>query len=111
MKKKLKPITEDTFQLELEAFTQTVIDFIQRIPDTPEARHMKSKAAEIIASEAINWGSYNHYEAIGIMEECKLRYRENVAEMLLEEHMQEIEKEDANFFTQVMMMSAGGGEA
>jgi hypothetical protein len=45
------------------------------------------------------------------MEECKLRYRENVAEMLLEEHMQEIEKEDANFFTQVMMMQAGGGEA
>ena len=109
MRKKLKPITEETFELEIEAFNQTLIDFIQRIPE--EARHMKSRAAEIIASEAINWGSYNHYEAIGIMEECKLRYRENVSEMILEERLQEQEKEDANFFTQAYMMTAGGGEA
>ncbi len=111
MKKKIKPITQDTFELELKAFTQTIIDFIQRIPDTPEARSMKARAAEVIASEAINWGSYSHYEAIGIMEECKLRYRENVAEMLLEEQLEEMEKQDANFFTQAFMMTAGGGEA
>jgi hypothetical protein len=109
MRKKIKPITEDTFELEIKAFTQTVIDFIQRIPE--DQRHLKSRSAELIASEAVNWGSYNHYEAIGIMEECKLRYRENVSEMLLEEYMENQHKEDANFFTQVMMMSAGGGEA
>ena len=109
MRKKVKPITEETFELEIEAFNQTLIDFIQRIPE--DSRHMKSRAAEIIASKAINWGSYNHYEAIGIMEECKLRYRENVSEMILEERLQEQEKEDANFFAQAFMFQAGGGEA
>ena len=42
----------------------------------PELEYMRSMAAEQLAYEAALDGSHNHYEAIGILEEAKLHFRE-----------------------------------
>lgn len=56
---------------EIEVEIDKVGDFFERIPD-----ELKSSTAERFIYEIVNWGSYNHYEALGIFEEAKNQYCE-----------------------------------
>jgi hypothetical protein len=111
MRKKIKPITEDNFDNELDDMLDIITEFMKRISDTPDTKHLRSLAAEELISEIVIWGSTNMYQAFGILEECKFRHREVIRDVNRQEMEEERNKQDANFFTQVMMMSAGGGEA
>ena len=56
---------------EIDAEIDKVRDFFQQIPD-----ELKAEAAERFIHEIVNWGSYSHYEALGIFQEAMLKYRE-----------------------------------
>ena len=45
----------------------------------------KSGAAEFACFEIVNQAAYNHYEALGILEETKLKYREISLRVMNEE--------------------------
>lgn len=49
----------------------------------------KSEAAEWICFEVVNQASYNHYEALGILTETIMRYREVAIEVMCEEGEEE----------------------
>lgn len=76
MKKKLT----DQIEFEIQNVEMLIKDLMQSIP--ADLYHLKSYAAERIAGEAVNWGSSNHYEALGILEETKLTYRDISMEVI-----------------------------
>lgn len=51
---------------------ERVEDFFKRVPD-----EKKAETTEYLIKMALIWGSYSHYEAMGILEEAKVTYREN----------------------------------
>ena len=101
MSKKSVKKTEEQLRVEylekIDEFMDVVSQFIKSIPD--EIYHLKSYAAERIACEAVNWGSYNHYEALGIFQEALMSYRETSKKILDEELEQEQNEES---FTQMI---------
>lgn len=56
----------------------------------------KSDIANRLIHEILVWCSYNHYEALGILEEVKLEYRDISKKVMEEERMNEKEKEENN---------------
>lgn len=65
-------------------------DFFKQIPD-----ELKAGAAEYLIYEIVNWGSHDHFQALGIFQEAMLRYRKISLEILDED---ENEYEDKNEF-------------
>jgi hypothetical protein len=55
---------------EIDAEIEKIGGFFDLIPD-----ELKSEATEKFIFEIVNWGSFNHYEALGIFEEAQQRYR------------------------------------
>ena len=57
-----------------------------------EGRKHKQEVASLTQSiiiELANWGGYNHYESLGILEEAKLEYRQKSIDIIEEERYQE----------------------
>ena len=75
---------------EIEEEITKVKDFFKQIPD-----ELKAETAERFVFETILWGSYDQYQALGILEEAKLRYREVSVQILEEEEMEECRRCDA----------------
>jgi len=75
-----KKLTIDEIELEVNK----IKDFFSQIPS-----ELKSDAAERFIYETIIWGSRDHFQAIGILEEVKLRYREISLGILEEEREEE----------------------
>ena len=50
---------------------------------------IKASTVEYLILEIINWGSYNHYEALGILQEILFRYREESLRSMYEENEEE----------------------
>ena len=59
-------LTRDEIGVEI----QKVGDFFKQIP-----AELKAEATQYFIQEIITWGSYNFYEALGILEEAKSDYR------------------------------------
>ena len=68
-----------------------VRDFFEQIPT-----ELKANAAECFIFEAALWGSLNFYEAIGIFEESKSRYREISIQVQEREEREEKEEREDN---------------
>ena len=54
--------------------------FFERLPED-----MRSSAAEMLVFEIVNCGSYNHFEALGILAEAMMDYRETSLKVMAEE--------------------------
>jgi hypothetical protein len=65
---------------QLQEFLHDIQEYLRSTPD-----EFKSHIAYSICMESIIWGSDNHYEALGILEELKLEYRDISIEVLAEE--------------------------
>ena len=67
-------------QEEIEAEISKVGDFFKQIPED-----LKAYAAERFIYEIVNWGSRDHYQALGIFQEAMNNYREVSLRVLAEE--------------------------
>jgi len=56
---------------EIQAEIDKIGDFFQRIPE-----ELRAEAADRFIYEIVNQGCRDHYQALGIFEEAKMRYRE-----------------------------------
>lgn len=65
---------------EVEKELVLIRELIKRVPE-----EYRSDAASMIIREAVIFGSFNHFEALGILEEAKLEYREISMQVLREE--------------------------
>jgi len=72
---------------ELEAECAKVGDFFKRIPTD-----LQAEAAERLIGEIVTWGSWNHYEALGICMEALLSHRNISLRVMAEEEEEEDEK-------------------
>jgi len=75
-----KKLTEEEIEIELDK----VRDFFAQIPE-----NWKAYAAERFIYEIVNWGSYDHYQALGIFQEAMNTYREVSRRVLAEEAEEE----------------------
>lgn len=73
-------LTQEDIQVEIDK----VGGFFERIPE-----ELKADAAEHFVIEIVNWGSRNHYQALGILEEAKNNYRELSLEVMEDEGSRE----------------------
>lgn len=81
-------IFEEVSWEDIEVVVEQIADFFQKIPDNHESG-FKSSAGERIIGEVLIWASANHYEALGILEEAKLSYREIAEKIRKEENTSE----------------------
>ena len=85
---------------------EAVLDHVKELLlDLPEDD--RSGVAMDICFEAINWGSHNHFEALGILSETAMRYRE-VSLAILDE---EADEDAGDFSLPLPGMTLSGGEA
>ena len=70
---------------DVEVVVEQIADFFKKIPDNDESG-FKSSAGERIIGEILIWAAINHYEALGILEEAKLAYREAAEQIRKEEN-------------------------
>ena len=75
VKKKRKQVIQEDIEKKTEELCELIKNF----------KGSKSEAAEWICFEIVNWASYNHYEALGILAETMARYREVSMEAMSEE--------------------------
>jgi len=76
------------FYKKRDEFTSKVSSFIDDLEEV-SGYSVKAMAAEDICFEAINFGSLNSYEAVGILECVKRRYLDIVEEIYHEENCNE----------------------
>lgn len=74
------------YNLECERITKIVEKHLSNTPE--RLQYLKSGFACNLAFTAANYGSYNFFEALGILEEAKLNYREISEEIRKEEDNQ-----------------------
>ena len=72
---------------EIDSEIDRVRDFFDKIPEA-----LRMDAAYDFIMEIVIWGSYCHFDALGILEEVKMTYRERYLEAISEG--EEDEKED-----------------
>jgi hypothetical protein len=73
-------LTREEIQLEIDK----IRNFFDNVPDD-----LKMETALHFICEIVLWGSYCHFDALGIFEEAKMIYRENSLE-----NMQDDEEEN-----------------
>jgi len=73
---------------DIEFHCEQIGKFFKQIPDD-----LKAGAAEYFIYEIVNWGSHDHFQALGIFTEAMLRYRNVSYELLNEEKDEENEEE------------------
>jgi len=71
------------FNQKIDEFTSGISSFINSLDEIP-GYSVKAMAAESICFEAVNYGSINAYEAVGILECAKRRYLEIFEEVSAE---------------------------
>ena len=71
-------------QEEIEVEISKIGDFFKQIPED-----LKAVAAEKFIYEIVNWGSRDHYQALGIFQEAMDNYREVSLRILAEEAEQD----------------------
>jgi len=71
-------------QEEIEAEIAKIGRFFDQIPD-----ELKADAAEHFIYEIVLWGSRDHYQALGIFEEAKQRFRE-ISQEIMAEHAEDV---------------------
>ena len=80
------------FNQKIDEFTSGISSFINSLDEIP-GYSVKAMAAESICFEAVNYGSINAYEAVGILECAKRRYLE-IFEEVSAEGDEDLEFED-----------------
>lgn len=75
-----KKLTEEEIKVEINK----VGDFFKQVPED-----MKAFTAEMFIGEIVNWGSRDHYQALGIFQEAMNIYREVSLRILAEEAEEE----------------------
>ena len=80
---------DEIFSEAIEKKVVDIAEFIQKLPD--ERKH---EAAWRFAYEAINWGSWNYFDAVGMLEDIKLDYRETSRQ--IEQEEEEDKEEDSS---------------
>ena len=78
-------LTKEEIQVEINK----VGDFFNQIPED-----MKAFTAEMFIGEIVNWGSRDHYQALGIFQEAMNTYRETSLRILAEEAEDEVQQEE-----------------
>ena len=68
---------------DIEDKTEELIELIKNLEED------KSDAASHVCYEVITWGSYNHYEGLGILAEVLIRWRNRSIEVMEEEASEE----------------------
>ena len=81
-------IFEEITWEDVEVVVTQMADFFKKIPHNCETG-FKSSAGERIIGEILIWAALNHYEALGILEEAKLSYREIFKQITKEEREEE----------------------
>lgn len=78
-------VTDEDIDQEIER----LVSLFKQIPyDTVTG--FKARSAERLIAQVINYAALNHYEALGILEEAKLQYREISLEIMDEEVKEEV---------------------
>ena len=91
MTDKLRQENEKRIRQNVDIIANKIEKLMNMIP--PELDYMKSAAAEQLAYQSVLDGSHNHYEAIGILEEAKLNFRE-VSHAIHEAEAKEADEEN-----------------
>ena len=64
---------------DIEKKTEELVEMIKQFEGS------KSDAADYVCYEVVTWASDNHYEGVGILTECLLRWRNKSVEILEQE--------------------------
>jgi hypothetical protein len=80
---------DEIFSEAIEKKVVDIAEFIQKLPD--ERKH---EATWRIVWEAINWGSWNYFDAIGMLEDIKLDFRETSKQIEQEDEDKEEDSSD-----------------
>ena len=87
MTEKVRNKNEEIIKKNTETVCKKIEELLDSIP-FEDLGYMRSQAAEHLINEALIWGSFNDYEAIGICEAAKKTYLE-ITEKI---HKEEIDK-------------------
>ena len=73
-----------------EVVNQKIQEVCQLLSDGKEKHKLSvTDLTEKCIIDLANWGGYNHYESLGILEEAKLKYRQKSIEIIEEQMFEE----------------------
>ena len=86
-KEKNKKFKKEKFFKQVDTLLEDIEKLLKQVPQSEI--HLRSHAASMIVYESTLWGTSNHYEALGLLEETKIEYREASRDVHMQEAMEE----------------------